>query len=116
LSPINEGAIAPWSGGQSSEYFLRLLEALASELKFSMDNPWKKLSAKAKDAIINGFEYEVHVKYKNRYGRVRNSPQALKALFHLFIAATARLIAITAEINMRLTCAKPHVLHAKERV
>jgi len=69
---INEGAIAPWSGGQSSEYFLRLLEALASELKFSMDNPWKKLSAKAKDAIINGFEYEVHVKYKNRYGRVRN--------------------------------------------
>ena len=69
---INEGAIAPWSGGQSSEYFLRLLEALASELKFSMDNPWKKLSVKAKEAIINGFDYEVHVKYKNRYGRVRN--------------------------------------------
>ena len=69
---INEGAIAPWSGGQSSEYFLRLLEALAKELKFSMDSPWKKLSAKAKDAIINGFEYEVHVKYRNRYGRVRN--------------------------------------------
>jgi len=69
---INEGAIAPWAGGQSSEYFLRLLEALATELKFSMDNPWKKLSVKAKEAIINGFEYEVHVKYKNRYGRVRN--------------------------------------------
>ena len=51
---------------------LRLLEALAKELKFSMDSPWKKLSAKAKDAIINGFEYEVHVKYRNRYGRVRN--------------------------------------------
>ncbi|CAN2195888.1 UvrA Excinuclease ATPase subunit [Candidatus Nanopelagicaceae bacterium] len=69
---INEGAIAPWTGKQSSEYFLRLLEALASELKFSMDNPWKKLSVKAKEAIINGFDYEVHVKYKNRYGRVRN--------------------------------------------
>ncbi len=69
---INEGAIAPWAGGQSSEYFLRLLEALASELKFSMDNPWKKLSVKAKEAIINGFDYQVHVKYKNRYGRVRN--------------------------------------------
>ena len=37
-----------------------------------MDNPWKKLSVKAKEAIINGFDYEVHVKYKNRYGRVRN--------------------------------------------
>ena len=27
---------------------------------------------KRQDAIINGFEYEVHVKFKNRYGRVRN--------------------------------------------
>ncbi len=69
---INDGAIAPWAGGQSSEYFLRLLEALAGEMKFSLDTPWKKLSVKAKDAVINGFDYEVHVKYKNRYGRVRN--------------------------------------------
>ena len=69
---INEGAIAPWSTGQTSEYFLRLLEALSTEVKFSLDNPWKKLSAKAQEAILHGFEYEVHVKYKNRYGRVRN--------------------------------------------
>ena len=69
---INDGAIAPWAGGQSSEYFLRLLEALAKEMKFSLDTPWKKLSVKAKEAVINGFDYEVHVKYKNRYGRVRN--------------------------------------------
>lgn len=69
---IRDGAIAPWSSGQSSEYFLRLLEALASEIKFSVDTPWKKLSQKAKDAIIEGFDYEVQVKYKNRYGRVRN--------------------------------------------
>jgi len=69
---IEEGAIAPWAGGQSSEYFLRLLDALASELKFKLDTPWKKLPAKAKEAVINGFDYEVHVKYKNRYGRVRN--------------------------------------------
>jgi excinuclease ABC subunit A len=69
---INEGAIAPWSGGQSSEYFSRLLEGLAIEMKFSMDTPWKKLSAKARDAVLYGSDYEVHVKYKNRYGRVRN--------------------------------------------
>ncbi|MSZ02299.1 MAG: excinuclease ABC subunit UvrA, partial [Actinobacteria bacterium] len=69
---INEGAIAPWSGGQSSEYVSRLLEGLALEMKFSMDTPWKKLSAKAKDAVLYGSDYEVHVKYKNRYGRVRN--------------------------------------------
>lgn len=69
---INEGAIAPWASRQTSEYFLRLLEALAGDVKFSMDTPWKKLSEKAKTAILNGYEYEVHVKYKNRYGRVRN--------------------------------------------
>ena len=69
---INDGAIAPWSGGQSADYFLNLLEALANDVKFSMNTPWVKLSQKAKDAILNGYEYEVHVRYKNRYGRVRN--------------------------------------------
>jgi len=69
---ISGGAIAPWSGGQSSEYFQRLLEGLAGELKFSLTNPWKKLPAKAKEAVLHGWDYEVHVKYKNRYGRVRN--------------------------------------------
>ena len=69
---IEDGAIAPWSGGQSADYFLNLLEALAADVKFSMKTPWIKLSQKAKDAILNGYEYEVHVRYKNRYGRVRN--------------------------------------------
>jgi len=68
---IYEGAIAPWSMGASSEYFLRLLEALSKDMNFSLDAPWKKLSVKVKDAILNGYDYEVHVKYKNRYGRAR---------------------------------------------
>ena len=68
---IYEGAIAPWSMGASSEYFLRLLEALSKDMNFSLDTPWKKLSVKVKDAILNGYDYEVHVKYKNRYGRAR---------------------------------------------
>lgn len=69
---ISEGAIAPWAGGQSAEYFNNLLEALAKDIKFSMEIPWSKLSSKAKAAILNGYEYEVHVKYRNRYGRVRS--------------------------------------------
>lgn len=68
---INDGAIAPWSIGTSSEYFLRLLEALTDEVKFSLDTPWKTVSAKAKEAILHGWEYEVSVKFKNRYGRTR---------------------------------------------
>lgn len=68
---IYEGAIAPWSMGSTSEYFVRLLEALAKDMGFSLDAPWRKLSTKVKEAILNGYEYEVHVKYKNRYGRAR---------------------------------------------
>ena len=69
---IEEGAIAPWSSRATSEYFHRLLEALAKDLNFSLKVPWKKLSNKAKEAVLYGYEYEVHVKYRNRYGRVRN--------------------------------------------
>ena len=65
---INQGAIAPWSGGQSSDYFVRLLEALSADIKFSLDVPWKKISAKAQDAILNGYEYEIKMRYKGRYG------------------------------------------------
>ena len=65
---INDGAIAPWSGGQSSDYFLRLLEALAKDLPFSLDMPWKKIAIKAREAILNGYEYEIKMKYKGRYG------------------------------------------------
>ena len=69
---IYEGAIAPWSGAASSEYFQHLLEGLSKEVTFKMDVPWKRISAKAKDAILHGWEYEVHVRYRNRYGRVRS--------------------------------------------
>ena len=65
---IYEGAIAPWSGGQSSDYFERLLEALAKDITFSLDVPWKKISVKAREAILNGYEYEIKMKYKGRYG------------------------------------------------
>jgi len=69
---LSEGAIAPWSSGHTSEYFGRLLQGLADELGFSMDKPWSKLPVKAREAVLHGSDYEVHVKYKNRYGRVRN--------------------------------------------
>jgi excinuclease ABC subunit A len=37
-------------------------------LPFSLDTPWKKISAKAREAILNGYEYEIKMKYKGRYG------------------------------------------------
>jgi excinuclease ABC subunit A len=69
---ISEGAIAPWSSGHTSEYFTHLLEGLAEEVTFKFDTPWKKISERARNAILNSHEHKVHVKYKNRYGRTRN--------------------------------------------
>ena len=69
---INEGAIAPWSSGHIINYFLRLIKALSKELDFSLDVPWNKLPKRAKDALLFGNDHEVHVRYKNRYGRQRS--------------------------------------------
>jgi excinuclease ABC subunit A len=69
---LNEGAIAPWSRGTVSEYFKRLLEALSEEIGIDMDTPWSKLSPKHRKAILHGTDAELHVKFKNRYGRQRS--------------------------------------------
>ncbi|HEY5393783.1 MAG TPA: excinuclease ABC subunit UvrA [Trebonia sp.] len=69
---LNEGAIAPWAGGHVSDYFDRLIEALAETIGFRLDTPWEKLPAKAKKALLFGHETQVHVRYKNRYGRERS--------------------------------------------
>ncbi len=44
---LADGAIAPWSGGHVSDYFVRLIEALGETLGFRMDTPWARLPAKA---------------------------------------------------------------------
>ncbi|HET7476815.1 MAG TPA: excinuclease ABC subunit UvrA [Dermatophilaceae bacterium] len=70
---IREGAIAPWSQGtQSVDYFMRVVGALAEDLKFSLDVPWHALPQRATEALLHGENYKVHVKYRNRYGRDRS--------------------------------------------
>ncbi|MGH3593278.1 MAG: excinuclease ABC subunit UvrA, partial [Pseudonocardiaceae bacterium] len=69
---LAEGAIAPWSTGQTAEYFQRLLEALAETVGFRMDMPWRRLPASAQKAVLHGSDVQVHVRYRNRYGRERS--------------------------------------------
>jgi excinuclease ABC subunit A len=69
---IGEGAITPWSGFRS-RYFDRVLEAVADEYGFGIDTPWKKLRKKDRQAVLFGTgQREVHVRYRNRYGRQRS--------------------------------------------
>ncbi len=69
---LGEGAIAPWSGGHVSDYFARLVEALADDMGFDVDTAWSKLPAKARKSLLYGHPTEVHVRYRNRYGRQRS--------------------------------------------
>ncbi|MGY1986598.1 excinuclease ABC subunit UvrA [Blastococcus sp. SYSU DS0669] len=69
---LAQGAIAPWSSSMSNEYFTRLLTGLSQQIGFSMDEPWERLPAKVQKAILHGSPDQVHVRYKNRYGRERS--------------------------------------------
>ncbi len=69
---LAEGAIAPWAtAAGSAEYFQRVMRGLADQLGFSMDVPWRGLPERARKALLEGHEHEVHVRYKNRFGRER---------------------------------------------
>ncbi|WP_433217239.1 excinuclease ABC subunit UvrA [Dactylosporangium sp. CS-047395] len=69
---LREGAIAPWATGHTLDYFLRLLEALGDEEGFNLDTPWQGISSRGQKAILHGSEDQVHVRYRNKYGRERS--------------------------------------------
>jgi len=69
---LDEGAIAPWAGGNVSDYFDRLIEALAETIGFRTSTPWERLPLKARNALLKGHDTQVHVRYRNRYGRERS--------------------------------------------
>ena len=68
---IKDGVILPWStqGKGLYSYFVRLLQGLADDLDFDLKTPWKKLPAATQQAILNGNDFEVEVKWRSRYGR-----------------------------------------------
>src|SRR5690606_13403281 len=58
-------------GGSSSEYFQRLISALAEELHFDMSTPYEDLGEDVQHVLLYGRGEQVIVKYRNRYGRQR---------------------------------------------
>ncbi|MFB9286670.1 excinuclease ABC subunit UvrA [Pseudoclavibacter helvolus] len=71
LDSIADGVILPWSGQGKSlyQYYERLLLGLSEQIQFKLTTPWKKLPEEVREAILEGREYEVRVKYRNRFGR-----------------------------------------------
>jgi excinuclease ABC subunit A len=68
---LADGVILPWtqSGKGLFNYFQRLLEGLAADLDFSLKTPWRDLGADIQNAILKGNDFQVTVKWKNRFGR-----------------------------------------------
>ena len=76
---INTGAIAPWKSS-STQYFARMLEAVADSYGIDLDKPWGKLTAKQQKVILHGVDGNLKVKYKNRYGRTREYSTAYEGV------------------------------------
>ncbi len=70
-SSLADGVILPWAtqGKGLFQYYERLLEGLARDLDFSLKTPWQKLPDTIQQAILYGDNYQVQVKWRNRFGR-----------------------------------------------
>ncbi|MFM2373338.1 MAG: hypothetical protein RJA75_234 [Actinomycetota bacterium] len=68
---ITGGVIRPWStqGKGLFTYYTRLLNGLAKDLDFSLNTPWQDLPEEVQDAVLYGNNFEVQMKWKNKYGR-----------------------------------------------
>jgi len=76
---INEGAIAPWRSSHT-QYFTRMLEAVADVYEIDLDVPYGSLTAKQKKIILHGVDGNLQVKYRNRYGRTRQYSTAYEGV------------------------------------
>jgi excinuclease ABC subunit A len=69
---LDHGAIAPWAGART-EYFSRLLGAVAAAFGFDVARPWQKLTKAQRKILLYGAgDRRVHVEYRNRYGTRRS--------------------------------------------
>jgi len=77
---LAEGALAPWSGTRS-EYFSRMVAAAAELGGFSIDDPWEKLRKSDQKLVLFGTgNKQVHLRYRNRYGRQRSFHTAYEGI------------------------------------
>ena len=68
---VNQGVLLPWSfqGKGLMNYLSRPLVSLSEELGFSLDTPWSELPEEIQDCILFGNNFEIKVRWKNRFGR-----------------------------------------------
>ena len=68
---VSEGALAPWASA-TLEYWNRVIESVAEAHDIDLDTPFKRLPKAQRDVLLYGSDEQIHVRYKNRYGRQRS--------------------------------------------
>ncbi|MDY6049805.1 MAG: excinuclease ABC subunit UvrA [Corynebacterium sp.] len=67
-----EDSIQPWYSSPNSGYFRSLIRGLAEQMGFDPTQPFSTLTDEQQHALLYGSPTTVTVRYKNRYGRMRN--------------------------------------------
>ncbi|QMV85203.1 excinuclease ABC subunit UvrA [Corynebacterium hindlerae] len=70
-APLNS-AIQPWTSSPNSKYFDKLIAGFAESIGVDPTTPYSALTAAQQKKVLHGSKDVVSVRYKNRYGRVRN--------------------------------------------
>ena len=81
--------------------------ALADEFDFDMDTPFADLPVEAAQGLLHGHDDQVHVRYRNRYGRERAYSTGFEGVDPLCPAAARRVrVGLPAASATRATCAR----------
>src|SRR5437660_4610197 len=77
---ISEGALVPWSLGNSS-FYESVIQAIADRYEIDLETPWQDLTEEQQDLFLYGNEGErLYISYRNRMGRRRSYMLAFEGI------------------------------------
>ncbi|HUI36397.1 MAG TPA: excinuclease ABC subunit UvrA, partial [Gaiellaceae bacterium] len=77
---IGEGALVPWSLGNSS-FYESVVQAIADRYEIDLETPWQELSEELQNLFLFGTNGDkVYVQYRNRMGRRRSYMLAFEGI------------------------------------
>jgi excinuclease ABC subunit A len=77
---ISEGALVPWSLGNSS-FYESVIQAIADRYEIDLEIPWQELSEEQQNLFLFGTEGDkVYIQYRNRMGRRRSYMLAFEGI------------------------------------
>src|ERR671930_282856 len=77
---IAEGALVPWSLGNSS-FYESVIQAIADRYEIDLETPWQDLAEEQQNYFLHGTDGDrVYVQYRNRMGRRRSYMLAFEGI------------------------------------